>query len=96
IPERYGKCLTEQSLLGTSLLELIPRECNLILKKAIESYEPVQLTAEEAASLNVKPGALAILDQAITYDVYDTPIFLSKALIRRDRARILTEVTFRI
>ncbi|MHB1628756.1 MAG: GntR family transcriptional regulator, partial [Bacilli bacterium] len=45
IPERYGKCLTEQSLLGTSLLELIPRECNLILKKAIESYEPVQLTA---------------------------------------------------
>lgn len=96
IPEPYGRHLTEESLLTTSLLNLIPRECDLILKKAIESYEPVQLTDDQAKLLHVNPGELAILDQAITYDVSNIPIFLSRALIRRDRARIMTEVTFRI
>ncbi len=86
----------EQALRTTPLLNLISRECDLILKKAIESYEPVQLTDDQAKLLHVNPGELAILDQAITYDVSNIPIFLSRALIRRDRARIMTEVTFRI
>ncbi|MHB1681687.1 MAG: GntR family transcriptional regulator [Bacilli bacterium] len=96
IPEPYGRDLSVDALLGTSLLDLIPRACSLIIKKAIESYEPVELTVDEALSLKVKPGELAILDQAVTYDVHNAPIFLSKALIRRDKARIVTEVTFHI
>lgn len=96
IPCRYGDRLNVNDLVHTSLLDLIPQSCGIILKKAIESYEPASLSDEEATLLNVNPGAIAILDQAITYDIADTPIFLSKALIRGDRARVATEITFHI
>ncbi len=96
VPLTYGEKISVADLLRTSLLDLIPQSCGVILKKAIESYEPASLSENEAWLLNVEPGTLAILDQAITYDINDTPIFLSKALIRGDRARVATEVTFHI
>lgn len=96
IPILYGQALDHQALLSQSLLDLIPHTSNLILKKAIEWYEPTLLRAEEATLLNARHNDLAILDQAVTYDITDTPIFMSRALLRRDRASILTEVTFHI
>ncbi len=96
IPCKYGENLSADDLLHTSLLDLLPQSCGVILKKAIESYEPTLLTQEEAHRLNAKPGNVAILDQAITFDINDTPVFVSNALIRGDRARVATEVTFTI
>ncbi len=95
-PINYGRLISEQTLLTTSLLDVFPTVCHTILKKAMESYEPILLTSEEAELLDAVPKDLAILDQAVTYDISDKPVFVSKALIRRDRARILTEVTFHI
>lgn len=96
IPCKYGDKLTTNDLLQTSLLDLIPQACGIILKKAIESYEPTLLTLEEAHQLNAEAGNVAILDQAITFDINDEPVFVSNALIRGDRARVATEVTFTI
>ncbi len=96
IPDNYGEKLTVDDLIQTSLLDLIPQACGILLKKAIESYEPTLLTQEEAHRLNAKAGQVAILDQAITFDINNIPVFLSKALIRGDRARVATEITFTI
>ncbi len=71
-------------------------KCSVILKKAIESYESKFLLTDEANLLQVKKDDLAIADHAVTYDMNDLPIFVSRALIRKDRARMVTEVTFHI
>ncbi len=96
LPAVYGSQIDEHELLSTSLLDLLPKNCHVILKKAIESFEPIVLNADEARLLDVAENALAILDQAVTYDINDRALFLSKAVIRRNRARIVTEVTFHI
>ena len=96
IPCTHGEKLMVNDLIHTSLLDLIPQACGVILKKAIESYEPTLLSKQEASRLNAKVGDVAIVDQAITFDINDKPVFLSNALIRGDRARVATEITFTI
>jgi GntR family transcriptional regulator len=95
-PQEFGRSIAENDLLHTSLLDLMTDKCGVILKKAMESYEATILQADEAKHLGVKKHDLAIADHAITFDINDQPVFVSKALIRQDRARMVTEVTFHI
>jgi GntR family transcriptional regulator len=80
----------------TSLLELLPARCGTVLTRAVESYEPVKLTAREAQWLRTRPGALAIKDQAILFDRSEKPLYVSTALVRGDQARIVTEISFAV
>ena len=40
------------------------------------------------------PGDLAIKDQAVLFDSENVPLYVSTALVRGDKARILTETVF--
>lgn len=94
--QEFGRLITEEDVLRTSLLDLMTEKCSVILKKAIESYEATWLQEDEAKLLRVNQNDLAIADHAITFDINDQPVFASRALIRQDRARMVTEVTFHI
>lgn len=86
--------ISVQDVKTRSLLELIPAKCQVYLTRAVESYEPVRLGVEHARRLQCHPGDLAIKDQAVLFDRENVPLYVSTALVRGDKARILTETVF--
>jgi GntR family transcriptional regulator len=96
IAGEYAVNLTRDDIGDASLLQLIPQRSGVILKKAVEYYEPIVLSELEAEQLHTTAGDVAIGNPAVTYDVQDIPVFYSQAVIRKDRARMVTQVTFQI
>jgi len=88
--------ITQEEIETHSLLELIPSKRHMILAKAIESYTPAILTPDEAEQLGVKAGHLAMRDQAIILDINLQPIYVSVALVRGDKAAIVTETVYNV
>lgn len=88
--------VTPKEVETTSLLELIPQKCHVFLSKAVESYEPILLSAEQAHLLQTSKGALAIRDQAVLFDLQNVPLYVSTAIVRGDKARIVTETSFQV
>lgn len=86
--------ISESDIELLSLLELIPTKRRVILSKSVESYEPVNLTTEQTRLLHVKDGHLAIRAQALVLDIELNPIYVSIALVRGDKATIVTETVF--
>lgn len=86
--------ITAEEVDAKSLLELIPAKRQMVLGKATESYTPTVLTKEEADPLRVKPGALALRDQAVVFDPTLHPIYVSIAFVRGDKAAIVTETVY--
>jgi len=91
---RMADPITIEEVQETSLLELIPRKCRVFLSRAVESYEPILLTTDYARYLKCQPGDLAIKDQAVLLDSDNHPLYVSTAIVRGDKARIVTETSF--
>ncbi|NMP22945.1 GntR family transcriptional regulator [Sulfobacillus harzensis] len=85
-----------QEVKSRSLLELIPEKCGVYLTRAVESYEPIRLSASQARLLHCRAGDLAIQDQALLFDSDQVPLYVSTAVVRGDKARILTETSFNV
>lgn len=90
---RAAKPITPDEVERVSLLELIPAKCGVFLTRAVESYEPTTLTREHARLLHANVGDLAIKDQAVLYDTEGQPLYVSTAVVRGDKARIVTETS---
>ena len=88
--------ITAEEVHNNSLLELIPAKCHVFLARAVESYEPILLTREHALRLNCRAGELGIKDQAVLYDGDGKPLYVSTAVVRGDKARIVTETSFQV
>lgn len=88
--------ITTDEVQNTSLLELIPTKCHTILTRAVESYEPILLSSEIAQALQCQVGDLGIKDQAIVFEVNNRPLYVSTAMVRGDKARIVTETLFQV
>ncbi len=90
---RPAQAISPSEVEQTSLLELIPAKCGVLLTRAVESYEPATLTREQARLLHASIGDLAIKDQAVLYDTDGQPLYVSTAIVRGDKARIVTETS---
>lgn len=88
--------ITPEDVINTSLLELIPAKCHVFLSRAVESYEPILLSSQAARLLRTRPGDLGMKDQAVLYDSDDRPLYVSTAVVRGDKARIVTETSFQV
>jgi GntR family frlABCD operon transcriptional regulator len=93
---RTADTITAQEVQSTSLLDLIPSKCHVYLARAVESYEPILLTRDHARLLHCRPGELGIKDQAVLYDRDGQPLYVSTAVVRGDKARIVTETSFQV
>lgn len=60
-----------------------------------EAFEPVLLEEGEARQLGVAIGAPALWVEHLVFDLVETPAAYITALIRGDRCRFYTEITFR-
>ncbi len=90
---RIVQPITPEEVERTSLLELLPSKCGLFLTRAVESYEPLLLTRDHARLLHASAGDLGIKDQAVLYDTDGRPLYVSTAVVRGDKARIVTETS---
>ncbi|PSR23981.1 MAG: hypothetical protein C7B45_01460 [Sulfobacillus acidophilus] len=93
---RAADTVTAHEVQTTSLLDLIPAKCHVYLARAVESYEPILLTRDHARLLHCRSGELGIKDQAVLYDREGQPLYVSTAVIRGDKARIVTETSFQV
>lgn len=93
---RAAEPITTDEVQSTSLLDLIPAKCHVFLARAVESYEPILLTREHARLLQCRAGELGIKDQAVLFDGNDCPLYVSTAVVRGDKARIVTETSFQV
>jgi GntR family transcriptional regulator len=93
---RLVDTITAEEVQSTSLLELIPAKCHVNLARAVESYEPIALTKAQAQLLACRAGNLGIKDQAVLYDGENRPVYVSTAIVRGDKARIVTETSFHV
>ncbi|MCY0899387.1 MAG: GntR family transcriptional regulator [Firmicutes bacterium] len=93
---RLVDTITAEEVESTSLLELIPAKCHVNLARAVESYEPIALTKAQAQLLACRAGNLGIKDQAVLYDGENRPVYVSTAIVRGDKARIVTETSFHV
>lgn len=91
-----GEPIREEEIQSRSLLQLIPEKCHSSLRKAVESYEPIVLSPQQAELLATHPGALAIRDQAVLFGLDNHPLYVSTAIVRGDKARIITETAFEV
>lgn len=88
--------IADEEVQNTSLLELIPQKSGAFLSRAVESYEPIVVTDEQATLLECPRGALGIRDQAVLFDGDGQPLYVSTAIVDGAKARIVTEETFRV
>lgn len=93
---RPSKPIAKEDVEAVSLLDLIPTRCQTFLTRAVESYEPILLSREEAKYLDTEANSLGIKDQAVLYDANNDPLYVSTAVVRGDMARIVTETSFNV
>lgn len=63
----------------------------VVLVRAVESFEPIVLHADEAEYLGEQEGRPALMLLRTTYDDQDRPIEAARAILRADRCRSLVE-----
>jgi GntR family transcriptional regulator len=76
------------------LRELLLSVCNIQIVRAHESFEPVILENDEAIQLGVEGGTPALWVEHLAFDLQDAPVAYITALIRGDRCRFYTDITF--
>lgn len=76
------------------LRELLLGSCNIQIARAHETFEPVILEDDEAIQLGVKGGTPALWVEHLAFDLQDAPVAYITALIRGDRCRFYTDITF--
>jgi GntR family transcriptional regulator len=76
--------------LGDSLYEVLRERYGSGPARAVERIEAVLATSEEAAALDVPPGAPLLWMERIAYDAEGRAIEMGSDLFRGDRARVVT------
>lgn len=85
--------LLENEDLGRSLFRLLSEKCGITLRKSKETFCPVFLDTVEAELLNQRVGALALLNERISFADTPTPILYAKSLIRGDMCKTYMDLT---
>jgi len=68
--------------------------CGVQIVRAHETFEPVILEDEEAKQLGVEGGTPALWVEHLAFDLGDAPVAYITVLIRGDRCRFYTDLTF--
>ena len=76
-------------------LRAIMESAGVQILRAQEAFEPVILEEDEANQLGVESGAPALWVEHQVYDFGDAPVAYITILIRGDRCRFYTDITFR-
>jgi len=76
-------------------LRMLFAKVGLQILRAQEVFEPVLLEAAEAKQLGVEGGAPALWVEQLVFDLTETPIAYVTVLIRGDRCRFYTDITYR-
>lgn len=83
--------IEDADLAHAGLYTTLRESYNVVLVRAIESFEPVILRADEAKLLGDQTGRPALMLLRTTYDDHDRPIETARAILRSDRCRSLVE-----
>jgi GntR family transcriptional regulator len=76
-----------------SLYDFLEQEFNIIIKRAIEAFEPVLITSDESDYLQTEEGKPALLLERTAYDTNGVPVEFCRSIVRGDRCRFYTELT---
>jgi GntR family transcriptional regulator len=68
--------------------------CGVNILRAHEIFEPVILEDAEAHQLGVEGGAPALWVELLAFDIGEEPVAYTTILIRGDRCRFYTDITF--
>lgn len=91
LPAQLLEGVEETDFSATGLYELLRERYGIVLVRAVESFEPVVLHADEAAALGVAAGEPALMLLRTTFDAEERPVEYARALLRADRCRTLVE-----
>lgn len=91
LPAQLLEGIEEVEFSATGLYEVLRARYGIRLVRAVESFEPVLLHAEEAQALDVAAGGPALMLLRTTFDDADRPIEHARAVLRADRCRTLVE-----
>ncbi len=83
----------EEADLSRSLFRILRDEYGIVLKRSDETFRPVFLGSLEADLLGQSVGALAMLNERISYAESPTPILYAKSLIRGDMCKTYVDLT---
>ena len=81
---------------GSKDLRALMEGAGVQILRAQESFEPVILENAEAKQLGVEGGAPALWVELLVFDLGDAPVAYTTILIRGDRCRFYTDITFRL
>jgi GntR family transcriptional regulator len=76
-----------------SLYDLLEQEFNIVVKRAIEVFEPVLIRPDETEYLQTEAGKPALLLERTAYDIGGKPVEFCRSIVRGDRCRFYTELT---
>jgi GntR family transcriptional regulator len=76
-----------------SLYDLLEQKFNIVVKRAIEAFEPVLIRPEETEYLQTEAGKPALLLERTAYDKDGKPVEFCHSIVRGDRCRFYTELT---
>ncbi|MFP7299798.1 GntR family transcriptional regulator [Neobacillus niacini] len=76
-----------------SLYDFLEQELNIIIKRAIEAFEPVLIKSDESEYLETEEGRPALLLERTAYDTNGVPVEFCRSIVRGDRCRFYTELT---
>ncbi len=75
-----------------SLYEVMETEYNVTVRRARQSFEPVNASEYEAELLGVRPDFALMLERRLVFDQADRPVERARDLYRGDRFRFVTEM----
>ncbi len=77
------------------LRQLLEEYSGVQIARAQETFEPVILEGNEARQLGVESGSPALWVEHLVFDLGNAPVAYITVLIRGDRCRFYTDITFR-
>lgn len=76
-----------------SLYDLMEEEFNVIVKRAVEAFEPVLIKKDESEYLQTQAGKPALLLERTAFDIGGRPVEFCRSIVRGDRCRFYTELS---
>ncbi len=83
----------EHADLSRSLFRILRDNYSIVLKESDETFRPVFLDSLEAELLEQPVGALAMLNDRVSYAESSTPVLYAKSLIRGDMCKAYIDLT---
>jgi GntR family transcriptional regulator len=83
----------DEADLSRSLFRILRDKYGILLRRRNETFRPVFLEAPEAELLEQKEGALALLNEQVTYADTSKPVLCGKSLIRGDMCKTYIDLT---